>query len=111
MLFVVDLLGLVVGMRTHTVDLAGRIEQHRQMIDSFSIIFTLSADIADPCGEILHGDQFTIQPRKICHTGFMHLPNIAFTAGDHTVRFAVCSQNYALTAVILPFLSKLCQLF
>jgi len=110
MLFVVDLFGLVVGMRTHPVDLAGRIEQHREMIDSFSIIFALSADIADPRGEIGYGDQLTIQPGEIGHAGFVHLPNITFAAWDHTVRFAVCSQFSALTAVILPFLSNLCQL-
>lgn len=109
MLFVVCLFRLPGRMNSGVIRFAGRAEQHSKLINGFMVIFAFSTDIANPRRKIRHGNHFAIQPSEIGHAGFMHLPNIAFAAWDHTVWFTVCSQIFALIAVILPFLSELYQ--
>ena len=69
-----------------------RVEQKVDLPHGFVVIFALAADVADPGGEIGDGDQFIVQPGEIRDSGLMHLPDIALTAGYHTLRFAIGSQ-------------------
>ncbi len=74
-----------------------RAEQQRQLVDGFQVIFALAANVADPGREIGNGDQLFFHPGEIRNMRLVHLPDIAFTARDHTVRFAVRSQINALS--------------
>ena len=56
------------------------IQQHIQPKDRLLIIFTFTADIADPGGEMRHSDQFVAKPCEVCQQARPHDARVAFIA-------------------------------
>jgi len=48
------------------------IQKHRQPRDGFFIILAMAANVADPGGKILHGDQFLTEPGEIRNESQAH---------------------------------------
>jgi len=57
-----------------------RAEEYGQPGDGALIIFTFSAHITDPGGEVWNGDQFLSQPGEVSDVTQMHHARGAFTA-------------------------------